>query len=46
VKAVFLILAMLGHANLWNAIAADMGVTLAVVFNSLRRLRSQSPGKS
>lgn len=46
VKAVFVILTMLGHANLWSAIAADMGVTLLVVFNSLRLLRSQSPGRS
>lgn len=40
VKAVFVILTALGHANLWTAIAADMGVTLVVVFNSLRLLRS------
>ncbi len=44
VKAVFVILTMLGHANLWSAIAADMGVTLLVVFNSLRLLHSQSNG--
>ena len=42
VKAVFVILTALGHANLWTAIAADMGVTLLVVFNSLRLLHSQS----
>ena len=42
VKAVFVILTMLGHANLWTAIAADMGVTLLVVFNSLRLLQNQS----
>ncbi|MCX7410464.1 MAG: heavy metal translocating P-type ATPase [Planctomycetales bacterium] len=42
VKAVFVILTALGHANLWTAIAADMGVTLLVVFNSLRLLNSQS----
>ena len=44
VKAVFVILTALGHANLWTAIAADMGVTLLVVFNSLRLLHSQSNG--
>lgn len=40
VKAVFVMLTLLGHANLWTAIAADMGVSIAVVFNSLRLLRS------
>ncbi len=39
VKAVFVLLTILGHANLWTAIAADMGVSLAVVFNALRLLR-------
>lgn len=42
VKAVFVILTMLGHANLWSAIAADMGVTLLVIFNSLRLLHTPS----
>ena len=46
VKAVFVILTMLGHANLWTAIAADMGVTLLVVFNSLRLLQDQSNGRN
>lgn len=32
----------LGHANLWSAIAADMGVSLAVVFNALRLLDAGS----
>ncbi len=36
---------ILGHANLWTAIAADMGVSLAVVFNALRLLHS-GPGTS
>jgi Cd2+/Zn2+-exporting ATPase len=40
VKAVFVVLTILGHANLWTAIAADMGVSLAVVFNALRLLRT------
>lgn len=39
VKAVFVLLTLLGHASLWSAIAADMGVSLAVVFNALRLLR-------
>ncbi len=40
VKAVFVVLTILGHANLWTAIAADTGVSLAVVFNALRLLRT------
>jgi len=39
-KAAFLVLAIFGVASLWMAIAADMGVSLAVVFNALRLLRS------
>jgi Cd2+/Zn2+-exporting ATPase len=39
VKAVFVVLTMLGHASLWAAIAADMGVSLLVIFNALRLLR-------
>ena len=32
-------LAFTGHASLWLAILADMGASLAVVFNGLRLLR-------
>ena len=39
-KLVFLVIAMLGLATLWMAIAADMGATLLVTFNGLRMLRS------
>lgn len=39
VKAVFVALTMLGHASLWAAIAADMGMSLVVIFNALRLLR-------
>ena len=39
VKAAFVLLTLLGPASLWAAIAADMGVSLAVVFNALRLLR-------
>ena len=39
VKAVFFVLTMAGPASLWAAIAADMGVSLAVVANALRLLR-------
>ena len=38
IKAAFVVLTILGHANLWTAIAADMGVSLAVVFNAMRLL--------
>lgn len=39
IKAVFLVLAVLGHTSLWLAIAADTGATLVVVANALRLLR-------
>jgi Cd2+/Zn2+-exporting ATPase len=38
IKALFIVLAALGWASLWAAIAADMGVSLAVVGNALRLL--------
>lgn len=37
-KAVFVVLTLSGHASLWTAIAADMGVSLPVNFNALRLL--------
>ena len=43
VKAVFVVLTFLGHASLWAAIAADMGVSLVVITNALRLLRSREP---
>jgi Cd2+/Zn2+-exporting ATPase len=43
VKAAFVALALFGNATLWAAIAADMGVSLAVVFNALRLLVDGSP---
>lgn len=42
VKAVFIVLAGLGLATLWMAIAADMGASLLVIANSLRLLRGGS----
>lgn len=42
VKGVFVILTLLGHASLWAAIAADMGVSLVVIANALRLLRSRA----
>jgi len=38
VKAAFVVLTFAGHASLWAAIAADMGASLAVIFNALRLL--------
>jgi Zn2+/Cd2+-exporting ATPase len=40
IKAVFLILALLGHTSLWLAVLADTGATLLVIVNALRLLRS------
>ena len=37
-KAVFFVLAFFGLANLWMAVAADMGASLFVTFNALRLL--------
>jgi Cd2+/Zn2+-exporting ATPase len=42
VKFVFVVLALSGHASLWAAIAADMGVSLLVILNGLRLLNSTS----
>jgi Cd2+/Zn2+-exporting ATPase len=37
-KALFLVLAVLGKATLWMAVAADMGASLLVIANGLRAL--------
>ncbi len=42
-KAVFLVLTLLGHASLWFAILADTGATLLVIANALRLLRAPKP---
>ena len=39
VKAIFVVLTFGGYASLWAAIAADMGVSLLVIFNALRLLQ-------
>ncbi len=39
IKAVFLVLTVLGSATMWMAVFADMGASLIVVFNGLRLLR-------
>jgi Cd2+/Zn2+-exporting ATPase len=38
VKGLFLVLTFVGVTNLWLAVLADMGMSLAVTFNSLRLL--------
>ena len=43
-KAVFLAMALTGHAGMWMAIAADMGATLLVTLNGLRLLRPTRAG--
>ncbi len=40
IKAVFLALAIEGDASMWQAVFADMGASLIVIFNGLRLLRN------
>jgi Cd2+/Zn2+-exporting ATPase len=42
VKAAFIVITFMGHATLWMAVFADMGVSLLVVFNGMRLLRFQA----
>ena len=39
IKAVFMILGLFGIATMWEAVFADVGVTIIAVFNSMRLLR-------
>jgi len=39
IKAVFLVLAFVGWATLWMAVASDMGASLLVILNGLRALK-------
>lgn len=43
VKLIFLVLSGLGISNMWEAIFADVGVTLLAVWNALRTLRIDTP---
>ena len=43
VKAIFLVLAVSGHASLWMAVTADMGASLVVVANGLRAMHVRDP---
>ncbi len=42
VKVLFVVLTLAGFASLWSAIAADAGISLLVVLNGLRLLRSRA----
>ncbi len=44
VKSLFIAMAAAGVATLWEAIAADMGASLLVIFNGLRMLRITGAG--
>lgn len=44
IKALFMALALSGHATLWMAVFADMGASLLVIFNGLRLLRNFQDG--
>ena len=39
VKGVFLALGATGHANMWEAVFADVGVAVIAIFNSMRTLK-------
>lgn len=45
IKAVFVVLAVTGHATLWMAVFADVGTSLLVVANGLRLLRHGKPAR-
>jgi Cd2+/Zn2+-exporting ATPase len=45
-KAIFLALAVAGHATLWMAVVADMGASLLVIANGLRLLRVDAPASA
>lgn len=42
IKGVFLIMAMFGVATMWEAVFADVGVTLLAVFNAMRVLNTKN----
>lgn len=42
IKAVFIVLALMGSATMWMAVFADVGATLLVVANGLRLLNAQT----
>ena len=42
IKIIFLILGIIGIANIWQAVIADVGVTIFAIVNSMRCLRYKS----
>jgi hypothetical protein len=42
IKGLFVVLGAIGMASMWEAVFADMGVSLAAVVNSTRALREKS----
>ncbi len=42
IKAVFIVLALMGDATMWMAVFADVGATLLVVANGLRLLKTKT----
>lgn len=46
VKGLFLLLGAIGIASMWGAVFADVGVTVLVVLNALRSMRSLRKGKA
>lgn len=42
VKVIFLILAAIGLGNMWEAVFADVGVTIICIFNAMRNLNTQN----
>ncbi|MCM1530211.1 MAG: cadmium-translocating P-type ATPase [Alistipes sp.] len=46
IKAVVLILGLLGHPNMWLAVFADSGTAMLLILNSVRALNTKSQKKS
>ena len=42
IKTVFMVFGILGIAHIWQAVVADVGVTIITVVNSMRCLRYKS----
>ncbi|GAA6873361.1 hypothetical protein CHC126_26020 [Helicobacter pylori] len=40
IKAVFIVLGLMGVASLWEAVFGDVGVTLLALANSMRAMRA------
>ena len=42
VKAIFLLLAAIGFGTMWEAVFADVGVTVLCIINAMRNLRTEN----